>query len=53
MSTVTMEFASENYGTTLTLTQTGVPSDDVQRVEEGWNENFWKRLKMMCNWGAY
>jgi len=51
-STVTMEFTAENYGTLLTMTQTGVPSEDSDRVKEGWNDNLWRRLKSMCNWGS-
>jgi len=51
-STVTMKFDTENYGTVIRLNQKGVPSDDVERVEQGWSQHFWSRMKMMCGWGA-
>lgn len=47
LSEVTMEFASTKDGTSLSLKQTGVPEDDVERIKAGWDEKFWKRMRMM------
>jgi len=51
-STVTMKFSKEKYGSMLHLSQTGVPTDDVERVEQGWSEHFWTRMKLLCGWGS-
>jgi len=51
-SHVTLEFEKSNHGTRVTLSQTDIPSEDVQRVEQGWKENFWTRMMVMCCWGG-
>lgn len=51
-SQVTMAFETHKDGTTLSLTQTGVPSSDVDRIKAGWDDKFWRRMKMMFGWGS-
>lgn len=51
-SEVTLEFDSTKDGTTLSLKQTGVPEEDVDRIKAGWDEKFWRRMKMMFGWGS-
>jgi len=50
-SQVTMEFEDQGGRTKLTLTQTGVPSADLDRTTAGWEEYFWKRIRGMFGWG--
>jgi len=51
-SEVVLQFDEQNGGTRVSLTQTGVPVDDVERVSAGWKENFWNRMMVMCGWGG-
>jgi activator of HSP90 ATPase len=51
-SQVTLAFEPGKEGTTLNLTQTGVPTSDVDRIKAGWDEKFWRRMKMMFGWGS-
>jgi len=47
MSKVTIDLTEKDGGTTLELTQTGVPEEEVERTEKGWKELLFDRLKAM------
>lgn len=51
-SQVTMKFETSKDGTTVQLIQTGIPVDSFERVRAGWDEKFWRRMKMMFGWGS-
>jgi len=51
-STVTISFEESGGKTHLTLTQTGVPEDDKEHTESGWDTNFWSRIKGIFGYGA-
>ena len=51
-STVTMTFESRKGETRWVLEQTGVPSDDVNRVEQGWRGNYLSRINGVFGWGS-
>jgi len=50
-SIVTIEFEDKNGKTALKLEQTGVPEEDKERTEAGWQENFFKRIKGIFGYG--
>jgi len=50
-STVTIELEEKNGKTNLKLEQTSVPSEDRERTESGWQENFFKRIKGIFGYG--
>jgi len=47
-----MKFETSKDGTTVHLTQSGIPVDSFERVKAGWDEKFWRRMKMMFGWGS-
>lgn len=51
-STVTIVLEEKDGKTICKLTQAGVPSDDKERTERGWSENFWKRIKGVFGYGS-
>ncbi|KAH3765350.1 inner centromere protein [Pelomyxa schiedti] len=53
-SVVTIELSpSKEFDiTTLTLHQVGIPSEDLERTQHGWRENFWERIKKMFGYEA-
>lgn len=51
-STVMIEFEESGGKTHLTLTQTGIPEDDKEHTESGWDTNFWSRIKGIFGYGA-
>jgi len=50
-STVTIELEEKEGKTLLKLTQTGVPEDDKERTEAGWDANFFRRIKGVFGYG--
>jgi len=50
-STVYMNFESSQDGMFISLKQTGVPADDLERAEKGWTDHYFRRMKMMFGWG--
>jgi len=51
-SVVTIDLVEDEGTTALSLTQEGVPYDDVDRTEEGWRQNIWGRAKNMFGFGS-
>eukprot|EP01118_Nematostelium_gracile_P010469 TRINITY_DN360_c0_g1_i1.p1 TRINITY_DN360_c0_g1~~TRINITY_DN360_c0_g1_i1.p1 ORF type:complete len:347 (-),score=90.34 TRINITY_DN360_c0_g1_i1:4-1044(-) len=51
-STVTIVLEEKDGKTICKLTQAGVPSEDKERTEKGWSENFWKRIKGIFGYGS-
>jgi len=51
-STVTIVLEEKDNRTVCKLTQAGVPSEDKERTEKGWSENFWKRIKGIFGYGT-
>lgn len=51
-STVNLEFEQKDDCTGLTLTQTGVPTTDVERTRSGWIHYYWDSLKRTFGFGA-
>jgi len=49
-SNVKLEFTEQGSSCKLTLTQTGVPSNDFDRTKSGWEEYFWTRIRGICGW---
>jgi len=49
-SNVKLEFIDQGSSCKLTLTQTGVPSNDFDRTKSGWEEYFWIRIRGICGW---
>lgn len=51
-SAVTITLQSPSDGTTtLNLTQTDIPASEVERVKQGWQQNFWDPIKMLFGYG--
>lgn len=51
-STVTIALDSFESGTTqLKLVQANVPVNDLERVKQGWQHNFWDPIKMLFGYG--
>ena len=44
-STLTLELISHNEGTQLSLTQEGIPEDDLENIKRGWIEFYWEPLR--------
>eukprot|EP01116_Phalansterium_solitarium_P023129 TRINITY_DN7948_c0_g1_i1.p1 TRINITY_DN7948_c0_g1~~TRINITY_DN7948_c0_g1_i1.p1 ORF type:complete len:379 (-),score=151.41 TRINITY_DN7948_c0_g1_i1:390-1526(-) len=51
-STVTFKFEEKNGKTVLKLEQTGLPSEDKDRTEQGWRNNFFVRIKGVFGFGG-
>jgi activator of HSP90 ATPase len=51
-STVTLEFEEKDGKTVLKLTHAGIPEDDKERTENGWKDNFFKRIKGIFGYGS-
>eukprot|EP01126_Amoeba_proteus_P011126 TRINITY_DN1444_c0_g1_i3.p1 TRINITY_DN1444_c0_g1~~TRINITY_DN1444_c0_g1_i3.p1 ORF type:complete len:187 (+),score=26.45 TRINITY_DN1444_c0_g1_i3:647-1207(+) len=49
-SEVSLEFEEQHGRTQLTLTQTGIPSEDYERTKCGWEEYFWVRIRGLFGW---
>eukprot|EP01114_Cavostelium_apophysatum_P021778 TRINITY_DN7687_c0_g2_i1.p1 TRINITY_DN7687_c0_g2~~TRINITY_DN7687_c0_g2_i1.p1 ORF type:complete len:335 (-),score=88.03 TRINITY_DN7687_c0_g2_i1:31-1035(-) len=50
-STVTIELDDKGGKTQMKLEQTGIPSDDKERTQAGWQENYWRRIKGIFGFG--
>jgi len=50
-SIVTIELEEKDGKTILKLEQTGVPEEDKERTENGWDANFWRRIKGIFGYG--
>jgi activator of HSP90 ATPase len=46
-SQVTFQLEKTVNGTRLTFTQTGVPEDEYESIDEGWKEHYWKKMRRM------
>jgi len=51
-STVTITLEEKDSKTILKLQQEGVPANDKERTEQGWNYNFWSRIKGIFGFGS-
>ncbi|XP_025105562.1 activator of 90 kDa heat shock protein ATPase homolog 1-like isoform X2 [Pomacea canaliculata] len=51
-SVVTIELEEADDCTRLTLKQTGIPAGEVDRTKEGWQLNFWQRIKQAFGFEA-
>ena len=51
-STVTIELSEKDGNTILKLTQTEVPSSEYERTVEGWNVNYWQRIRQVFGFGT-
>ncbi|KAK3093090.1 hypothetical protein FSP39_010967 [Pinctada imbricata] len=51
-SQVTFEFDEKDDSTVLTMTQSGVPDNEVERTKEGWKINYWNRIKQIFGFEA-
>lgn len=51
-SVVTIELEEAEDCTRLTLKQTGIPAGEVDRTKEGWQLNFWQRIKQAFGFEA-
>jgi len=49
-STVTLTFTEERGGTLISLTQTDIPSSDLDRTRNGWERFFWIGLRNTFGW---
>jgi len=49
-STVTWNFTEERGGTLVILTQTDIPSSDLERTRNGWERFFWQALRNTFGW---
>ncbi|MDD2786349.1 MAG: SRPBCC domain-containing protein [Patescibacteria group bacterium] len=46
-STVTFEIFPTDEGCGLILTQTGIPADKYEMIAEGWQEQYWDKMRKM------
>ncbi len=46
-STVVFSLDSVEGGTRLTFTQTGVPAQCYDNINQGWHDHYWEKLKQM------
>jgi activator of HSP90 ATPase len=46
-SKATFALAKVKGGTRLTFTQSGIPSDQVEPIKEGWKEHYWDKMKAL------
>lgn len=46
-SQVTFQLSKTEKGTKLTFTQTGVPEEEYENIDEGWKEHYWTKMKRM------
>ncbi|XP_042867010.1 activator of 90 kDa heat shock protein ATPase homolog 1-like [Penaeus japonicus] len=51
-STVTLDIQQKEDSTEVRLTQSGIPSSDVDRTKEGWKNYFWDSIKRTFGFGA-
>ena len=51
-SEVTLEFIEKEGVTELKLTQTGIPDSEFERTRDGWNINYWNRIKQVFGFGS-
>ncbi|XP_071535028.1 activator of 90 kDa heat shock protein ATPase homolog 1 isoform X2 [Panulirus ornatus] len=51
-STVTIEIEQKEDCTELRLSQSGVPSNEVDRTKEGWQNYYWESIKRTFGFGA-
>jgi activator of HSP90 ATPase len=49
-STVTWSFSEEKGGCLISLTQTDIPSADLERTRSGWERFFWQGIRNAFNW---
>ncbi|KAK8730480.1 hypothetical protein OTU49_008031 [Cherax quadricarinatus] len=51
-STVTIDIEQKDDCTELRLSQTGVPSNEVEKTKEGWQNYYWESIKRTFGFGA-
>lgn len=44
-SVVTIKLSQSSNSTTLTLSQTGIPSEESERTKEGWRNYYWNSIR--------
>lgn len=49
-SVVTFEFEDKGDKCELSITQKGVPTFDLERVHQGWENNYWNRIMALFGW---
>ena len=51
-SEATILLEQTEKGTKMTLTQTGVPENDVERTKQGWKNFYWNPIKFTFGFGV-
>ena len=51
-SDVTIQLKQDDDGTSLTLTQTGIPDSDHERTKDGWKKYIFDAIKATFGYGA-
>ncbi|GAB1598176.1 activator of 90 kDa heat shock protein ATPase homolog 1-like [Argonauta hians] len=51
-SQVTLEFEEKGDSTMLHLIQTGIPQKEYDSTREGWNQNYWARIRQKFGYGS-
>ncbi|XP_064089383.1 activator of 90 kDa heat shock protein ATPase homolog 1-like isoform X1 [Macrobrachium nipponense] len=51
-SEVVIDLVQKEDQTELTLTQTGIPSNDLERTREGWRNYYWESIKRTFGFGT-
>ncbi|KAK7049793.1 AHA1, activator of heat shock 90kDa protein ATPase [Halocaridina rubra] len=51
-SYVTIDLVQKEDQTELVLTQTGIPSSDLERTKQGWRNYYWESIKRTFGFGA-
>lgn len=52
-SQVKIEFEENGEETTLKLSQTGVPSSDLDRTRGNWEKYYWDSIRVTFGYGSY
>jgi activator of HSP90 ATPase len=51
-SNVTLTFNQKEDCTEMTLLQTGVPKNDLENTEQGWNRYYWQSINQTFGFSA-
>ena len=51
-SIATIKLTQKDNGTKMTLEQTGVPENDIERTKQGWKNFYWNPIKFTFGFGV-
>lgn len=51
-SDVTIDIDQKEGTTEVTMTQSGIPANDVERTKVGWSHYYWEAIKKTFGFGA-